>query len=82
MSPEMLTTKEFESLLSTHIFSIRVYCLGVDEPHLLHTWGDGFHKRFQQIGFIRARMPTRAVVGGLTATFAVGAATTSVIKLL
>ncbi|TFK48604.1 hypothetical protein OE88DRAFT_481620 [Heliocybe sulcata] len=48
LSPEQLSNKGFKSLLDYEPFWRRVVALGVDEPHLLLTWGKSFHKSFVQ----------------------------------
>lgn len=82
LSPEMLASKGFEKLIQHADFSARECGLGVDEIHLLETWGAGFRKAFWQIGHVRARLPTRTVLIGLTATLAAGPSTENVFKFL
>ncbi|KAJ7672990.1 hypothetical protein DFH06DRAFT_1123753 [Mycena polygramma] len=66
---EQLISKGFRDLLSCEAFYDRVCALGVDEIHLLVSWGLQFRKAFQQIGFMRARLhPDGIPVIGLTAT--------------
>ncbi|EIN04091.1 hypothetical protein PUNSTDRAFT_33608, partial [Punctularia strigosozonata HHB-11173 SS5] len=68
LGPEQLTSKGFEKLLQTKQFKDRVVGLGIDEVHLLDTWGSGFRIAFKQIGHVRARLPTRVVEICVTAT--------------
>ncbi|KAI0744071.1 P-loop containing nucleoside triphosphate hydrolase protein, partial [Daedaleopsis nitida] len=57
LSPELLCSRDFEGLLQQPLFQRRICALGIDEVHLLNSWGAGFRKDFQQLGFARARMP-------------------------
>ncbi|KAF9235287.1 hypothetical protein BU15DRAFT_51507 [Melanogaster broomeanus] len=82
LSPEQLMSRSFELLLYHKPFQLRVCALGIDEIHLLNMWGNGFRKAFEQIGFVAARMPSRIVQIGLTATLARGAPMDNVCKLL
>ncbi|KAF7369594.1 ATP-dependent DNA helicase Q1 [Mycena venus] len=63
-----LISKGFRDLLAHEPFYERVCALGVDEIHLLVSWGLLFRKAFQQIGFMRARLRPGIPVIGLTAT--------------
>ncbi|KAJ7201498.1 P-loop containing nucleoside triphosphate hydrolase protein, partial [Mycena haematopus] len=54
--PEQLKSVEFEKALRDKEFYTRICGTGVDEVHLLNTWGVTFRKDFQQLGFIQARM--------------------------
>ncbi|RDB16714.1 ATP-dependent DNA helicase Q1 [Hypsizygus marmoreus] len=82
ISPEMLSTPGFQRLLDVKRFTDRVYALVVDEIHLLNTWGTGFRPEFRQIGFLRARFPTKTVFLGLTATLRKGKHTDAVCKFM
>jgi len=44
-----------------------VCAIAVDEVHLLNTWGKGWRKAFQQIGWVRARF-SNVVLIALTET--------------
>ncbi|KAF7369592.1 P-loop containing nucleoside triphosphate hydrolase protein [Mycena venus] len=68
LGPEQLISKGFRDLLAHEPFYERVCALGVDEIHLLVSWGLLFRKAFQQIGFMRARLRPGIPVIGLTAT--------------
>jgi superfamily II DNA helicase RecQ len=52
VSPEMLSTSGFGSLINCKIFQARLFAITVDEVHLLWTWGEEFRPAFCQIGFI------------------------------
>ncbi|KAJ3559456.1 hypothetical protein NM688_g328 [Phlebia brevispora] len=82
MSPEMLASKGFEGLMQHKDFARRCWGLGVDEIHLLDSWGASFRKAFWQIGHVRARMPGQTVLIGVTATLATGRPTENVLKFL
>jgi hypothetical protein len=73
ISPEQLVLDGFETLASSKEFTSRCCCLGVDECHLLLTWGAQFRKPFQQIGLVRARLRDGLPLMALTATMRQGA---------
>ncbi|KAJ7126642.1 P-loop containing nucleoside triphosphate hydrolase protein, partial [Mycena filopes] len=68
LGPEQLISPGFRTLIGLDSFYDRVCVLGVDEIHLLVQWGLSFRKAFAQIGLMRARLPPRTPVIGLTAT--------------
>lgn len=72
LSPEQLVSPNFEALLKDKTYQSRVVALGVDEIHLLNTWGQTFRRSFEQIGLMRARFTSRPVLIGLTATLQSG----------
>ncbi|KAI1787621.1 P-loop containing nucleoside triphosphate hydrolase protein, partial [Ganoderma leucocontextum] len=72
LSPEQLTSPRFESLLQHSGFQSRVCALGVDEIHLLYSWGQGFRQSFRQLGHSRARFRRDARFIGTTATLLSG----------
>ena len=51
VSPEQLRSKGFEKLIQCSVFVDRLCMMAVDEAHLMNTWGQSFHKDFQQIGW-------------------------------
>jgi superfamily II DNA helicase RecQ len=72
MNPEQLSSKGFEILLRDEDYLGRVCVLGVDEVHMIDTWGNQFRKAFRQIGFVRARFFDDLVVIALSATLRKG----------
>ncbi|KAJ7705658.1 P-loop containing nucleoside triphosphate hydrolase protein [Mycena metata] len=54
--PEQLKSDEFEKALRDDWFYNRCCGTGVDEVHLLNSWGARFRKDFLQLGFVQARM--------------------------
>ncbi|KDQ52934.1 hypothetical protein JAAARDRAFT_61699 [Jaapia argillacea MUCL 33604] len=52
LSLEQLTQKGFQNLLDDLQFWRRIVAMGVDEAHLLLTWGLGFREAFKAIGFM------------------------------
>ncbi|KAI0728029.1 P-loop containing nucleoside triphosphate hydrolase protein [Fomitopsis betulina] len=72
LSPEQLTSRGFEGLLQNHAFRDRVCTLGIDEVHALDMWGSSFRKSYRQIGFVRARMPSRVRIIATSATIRTG----------
>ncbi|VDB97671.1 unnamed protein product [Peniophora sp. CBMAI 1063] len=76
MSPEQLSSDAFNHLLDMAEFNTRLLALGVDEIHLIDTWGRDFRKAFKNIGAVRARLPKRVVLAAVTGTLlAVGGQT-------
>ncbi|OSD02979.1 P-loop containing nucleoside triphosphate hydrolase protein [Trametes coccinea BRFM310] len=72
LSPEQLASPRFECLLQHPDFHARVCALGVDEVHLLYSWGKGFRKSYYQIGPARARFPSRTRLIATTASLLAG----------
>ncbi len=68
LSPEQLVSPRFEALLKDKTYQARVVALGVDEAHLLNTWGQSFRRDFEQIGLMRTHFDNRPLLIGLTAT--------------
>ncbi|TFY74161.1 hypothetical protein EWM64_g9851 [Hericium alpestre] len=82
LSPEQLVSRAFEELIQDHAFTARIFFIGIDEIQLLDIWGAGFRKAFQQIGFIRARLPEHVVLIALTATLLTGKRHSNVCRFL
>jgi superfamily II DNA helicase RecQ len=82
LSPEQLISSGFEALLLQDKFWNRLCALGVDEIHLLDTWGQEFRKAFQQIGYMYARLPHRTTLIATTATLLAGPQTARVCSFL
>lgn len=72
LSPELLTSQGFETLLQRPGFQARICALGIDEVHLLNSWGTGFRKAFLQLGYMRARMRDTVRLIGLSASILAG----------
>ncbi|KAH9931748.1 P-loop containing nucleoside triphosphate hydrolase protein [Amylocystis lapponica] len=72
LAPEQLKSKGFERLLANKDSASRIIAMGVDEVHLLVSWGAQFRPVFRQIGNVRLRLPGLAVLIGLTATLRPG----------
>ena len=72
LSPEQLISKGFADLLVHKPFTDRFCSLGVDEIHLLYSWGQSFRISLQQIGHVRARCPDHVVMCAVSATVADG----------
>lgn len=58
LSPEELQNPEFRRLIDHPDFCKRICKLGIDEIHLLHWWGKSFRPAFQQVGYLRPRLPS------------------------
>ncbi|KAH9917525.1 P-loop containing nucleoside triphosphate hydrolase protein [Amylocystis lapponica] len=80
LSPEMLSTKGYQSLMQSSTFMRRICAFGVDEVHLVNSWGAGFRPCFTQIGFARARLPNRTILILATASLMAGIATENVCR--
>ena len=82
LSPEQLISKRLEKLVNDSGFRKRVCLLGVDELHLLDTWGHDFRKAYLQIEFMRARFESSLVMIAMTATLLPGNQTERVCKFV
>ena len=72
LSPEQLISKRLEKLINVSAFRGRVCLLGVDEAHLLDSWGNSFRQAYQQIQYVRARFDSNLVEIAMTATLLPG----------
>ena len=72
LSPEQLISKGFTDLLVHKPFADRFCSLGVDEIHLLYSWGQSFCVSLQQIGHVWARCPDHVVMCAVSTTVADG----------
>jgi hypothetical protein len=72
VSPEMLSTPGFTSLIASKKFQDRLFAIAIDELHLLTSWGESFRPMYKQIMYVRARFAKRVVTFGMTATLWVG----------
>ncbi|CDO73525.1 hypothetical protein BN946_scf185013.g160 [Trametes cinnabarina] len=72
LSPEQLTSANFAALLRNKEYQSRVVVLGVDEIHLLNTWGKTFRRDFLEIGSVRMRFEHRPQIIALSATLRSG----------
>ncbi|KAF9017375.1 hypothetical protein BDZ89DRAFT_932197, partial [Hymenopellis radicata] len=68
LGPEMLISGGFRSLLGFPNFLARLCGIGVDEIHVLLSWGVGFRDAFTQIGYIREQLLDSVPLIGVTAT--------------
>ncbi|KAI0358454.1 hypothetical protein OH77DRAFT_1578381 [Trametes cingulata] len=82
LSPEQLTSPRFDSLLQHPVFRGRVCAMGIDEVHLLYSWGQNFRKSYQQLGHARARFPPRTRIIGTTASLLAGHPQESIFSFL
>jgi superfamily II DNA helicase RecQ len=82
VSPEMLSTSGFRSLIASKDFQSRLFAIGVDEVHLLSSWGLEFRPAYQQIGYVRKRFRDDVVMFGLSATLRNGKQFETVCKFL
>ncbi|TFK57843.1 P-loop containing nucleoside triphosphate hydrolase protein [Pluteus cervinus] len=72
VSPEMLSTDPFRTLLAKTEFRSRLFAIVIDEIHLLTTWGETFRPTYEQIAYVRERIPSSVNFIGLTATLRPG----------
>ena len=79
LSPEQLKSKSCERLLNDKEFGKRLCMVGVDEAHLINSWGSNFRKDFRQIGWTRLRLLNRVPTLAVTATLQVGDDNTSML---
>ena len=64
---EQLSSQGFVKLTDDKIFAKHLCVLGVDEVHLLSTWGISLHPSLQQIGHLHVCLPPVPVIA-LTGT--------------
>ncbi|KAI1782679.1 P-loop containing nucleoside triphosphate hydrolase protein [Ganoderma leucocontextum] len=81
LSPEQLSTRGFKLLIQHRPFQSRFRAFGVDEIHLLNSWGLAFRQAFRQLGHARARLPSHIFIG-TSATMLAGDATASIYTFL
>ncbi|KAI0685041.1 P-loop containing nucleoside triphosphate hydrolase protein, partial [Cerioporus squamosus] len=67
LAPEQLRTKDFEKLVNRNDYQQRVVAIGIDEAHLLDTWGKTFRTAYKSIGPSRMRFANNPVLIVLTA---------------
>jgi superfamily II DNA helicase RecQ len=72
LSPEQLISKGFTDLLVHKPFADWFCSLGVDEIHLLYSWGQSFRISLQQIGHVQAHCPDHVVMCAVSTTVADG----------
>ncbi len=82
LSPEQLASPGFEGLLQHGVFKQRLCAMGVDEIHLLYSWGQLFRQAFRQLGFVRARMSSWVRLVGTTATLLSGHPQDTVLRFM
>ena len=73
ISPEELINPDFRILLNSDQFAARCCRLGVDEVHLIASWGSSFRKSFLQLGLVRSRFRYKSPRGGLIPLIATSA---------
>ena len=72
VSPKMLSTPGFTTLISRKKFQDRLYVMAIDEVHLLTSWGESFWPAYKQIMYVRARFVRQVITFGITATLQQG----------
>ncbi|KAL0564862.1 hypothetical protein V5O48_017175 [Marasmius crinis-equi] len=83
LSPEQLSTKQFDRLLQNDDVSSRMVGTAIDELHLVLDWGSPeFRESFREIGNIHHRMPDSALLLGVSATLPAGFETEKIISVL
>jgi hypothetical protein len=79
LAPEQLLSKEFSNLVKDDgMLMLRTCIFAVDKAHLLNMWGTGFHKAYQQTGWVCSHL-RNVVLLGLSATMCGGAHIQSVL---
>ena len=68
VSPEMLTSKRLEPLLTNSTFRDRLRLVFVDECHLVEEQGSDFRPRYKEIGQLRHRLPSSVPWVAVSAT--------------
>ena len=67
VTPEMIATDRFKSILSGLYDRGRVGLFAVDEAHIISQWGHQFRPEYRKLGILRDRWPNIPIVA-LTAT--------------
>jgi superfamily II DNA helicase RecQ len=81
LGPEQLISKGFKDALQTNYWN-HMCAYGIDELHLMNTWGAGFRKVYQQIGFLWKRLTDCSTLIGVSATGRAGAPMESICHFL
>ncbi|KAE9385324.1 P-loop containing nucleoside triphosphate hydrolase protein [Gymnopus androsaceus JB14] len=69
ISPEMLLSKRFtDGVLRNAEFRKRILKVAVDEAHVVSHWGDGFRKKYGELGMVRALLPPGVSMLAMSAT--------------
>ncbi|KAE9387374.1 P-loop containing nucleoside triphosphate hydrolase protein [Gymnopus androsaceus JB14] len=69
ISPEMLLSKRFiDGVLRNAEFRKRILKVAVDEAHVVSHWGDGFRKKYGELGMVRALLPPGVPMLAMSAT--------------
>lgn len=61
VAPESLS--QLEHLINEHYIS----CIAIDEAHCISSWGHDFRPSYQQLGFLKSKLPNTPIIA-LTAT--------------
>ncbi|THH05909.1 hypothetical protein EW146_g9774, partial [Bondarzewia mesenterica] len=68
VSPERLTSPQFDNILRTPTFRNSIVLYVIDEAHIVIPWGSDFRKAYLQICRVRARLRAGVPVLAMTAT--------------
>ncbi|THH07258.1 hypothetical protein EW146_g9375 [Bondarzewia mesenterica] len=68
VSPERLTSPQFDNILRTSTFRNSIVLYVIDEAHIVIPWGSDFRKAYLQICWVRARLRAGIPVLAMTAT--------------
>ncbi|KAK2960340.1 putative ATP-dependent DNA helicase RecQ [Blattamonas nauphoetae] len=67
VTPEMIITEKFQTILSQLVKSDLVGLFAIDEAHMISQWGHQFRPNYKQLGILRDKFPMVPIVA-LTAT--------------
>ncbi|KAK7688667.1 hypothetical protein QCA50_008205 [Cerrena zonata] len=81
LSPEMIATPGYDTLIEDEGFTNCTRAFGVDEVHLCNFWGEKFCLAFKQLGWNHRRLGSHTVLILTTATLAKGRDTNTILDM-
>lgn len=69
ISPELLLSRRFiKQVLKEAEFKRRVLSVVIDEAHVISHWGNGFRKKYGELGILRSFLPKSTPIVAVSAT--------------
>jgi superfamily II DNA helicase RecQ len=69
ISPELLLSRRFiKDALKNSEFKKRILSVVIDEAHIISHWGNGFRKKYGELGIIRSFLLTSTPIVAVSAT--------------
>ncbi|KAA1470452.1 P-loop containing nucleoside triphosphate hydrolase protein, partial [Dentipellis sp. KUC8613] len=82
VSPERLTSPEFDSVVRNEIVRASLVLHVVDEAHIVLPWARTFREAYGEIGNIKARIPPNVPILAMTATSIPGAVEAEMLRTI